>query len=130
MSHENVEIARRACLAAWRRPKPDVDVLNSLAHGDHEMFTVQTLVEGGSGYRGAEGFREWLASWGEMFGEDWAASVEQADASDDGRVLVTGWMKARGSGGGVPVEQRFWVVMRVRDGKVSRSEIYTDTARP
>lgn len=61
-----------------------------------------------------------------MFGEDWEASVVQAEAIDGERVLVTGWMHARGSGGGVPVEQRFWVILTVRDGKVSRSEVYTD----
>ena len=125
MSQENVEIARRACEAAWRRPKPDFDTLNALAHPDHEMFTVQSLVEGG-GYSGAQGFREWLVSWGEMFGEEWESSVEEARAVDDERVLVTGWIKARGSGGGVPVEQRFWVVMTVRSRKVTRSEVYTD----
>jgi ketosteroid isomerase-like protein len=90
------------------------------------MFTVQSLVEGGGGYRGAQGFREWLASWGEMFGEAWESAVEHARAIDDERVLVTGWMKARGMRGGVPVEQRFWVLMRVRDGKLTRSEVYTD----
>jgi hypothetical protein len=47
MSQENVEIVQRACAAAWRRPKPDFDTLNALAHPDHEMFTVQSLVEGG-----------------------------------------------------------------------------------
>ena len=94
MSQENVEIARRACEAASRRPKPDFDTLNALAHPDHEMFTVQSLVEGG-GYKGARGFREWLDSWGEMFGQDWTSSVEQAKAVDDKRVLVTGWIKAR-----------------------------------
>ena len=125
MSQENVEIARRACEAAWRRPEPDFDTLNALAHPDHEMFTVQSLVEGG-GYKGARGFREWLDSWGEMFGQDWTSSVEQAKAVDDERVLVTGWIKARGSRGGVPIEQRFWVVMSVHDGKVARSTVYTD----
>jgi ketosteroid isomerase-like protein len=125
MSQENVEIARRACEAAWRRPKPDFDTLNALAHPDHEMFTVQSLVEGG-GYQGAQGFREWLASWGEMFGEAWESSVEVAKAIDDERVLVTGWSKVRGLGGGVPVEQRFWVLMSLRDGKVARSAVYTD----
>jgi ketosteroid isomerase-like protein len=125
MSAKNVEIARRACEAAWRRPKPDFDTLNALVHADHEMFTVQSLVEGG-GYHGARGFREWLASWGEMFGEAWESSVEQARAIDGERVLVTGWIKARGSRGGVPVEQRFWVVMSLRDGKVTRSAVYTD----
>jgi ketosteroid isomerase-like protein len=129
MSQENAEIARRACVAAWRRPKPDFDALNALAHPDHEMFTIQSLVEGGSGYRGAEGFRRWLTSWNDMFGEDWEASVEEAEPVDDERVFVTGWMNARGSGGGVPVEQRFWLLMNVRDGKVSRSEVYTDRNR-
>ena len=62
MSQENAEIARRACKAAWRRPKSDFDVLNALAHPDHEMFTIQSLVEGGPGYRGAEGFRSGSAA--------------------------------------------------------------------
>jgi ketosteroid isomerase-like protein len=125
MSKENVEIARRACEAAWRRPKPDFDTLNALAHPEHEMFTIQSLVEGGA-YRGAQGFREWLASWNEMFGEDWESSVEQAKAIDAERVLVSGWMRARGRRGGVPVEQKFWVLMSLRDGKVTRSAVYTD----
>jgi ketosteroid isomerase-like protein len=128
MSQENVEIARRACEAAWRRPRPDFDTLNALAHPDHEMFTVQSLVEGG-GYRGAQGFRDWLSSWGETFGEEWEVSVKQARAIDDERVLVTGWMNAHGLRGGVPVEQEFWVVMRVRGGKVTRSAVYTERAQ-
>ena len=125
MSEENVEIARRMCEAAWRRPKPDYETINQLGHPDHEMFTVQSLVEGG-GYRGAQGFREWLASWNGMFGEDWESSVEHAEAVDAERVLVTGHMRARGQLGGVPVEQEFWVVMNIRDGKVIRSAVYTD----
>lgn len=128
MSDENVEIARRICEAAWRRPQPDIETINALGHPDHEMFTIQSLVEGG-GYRGAQGFREWLISWNEMFGEEWQASVEQARATDDEGVLITGWMKARGSHGGVPVEQQFWVAMTVRDGKVVRSEVFTDRAQ-
>jgi ketosteroid isomerase-like protein len=124
-----VEIARRACEAAWRRPKPDFDTLNAVAHPDHEMFTVQSLVEGGGGYRGAPGFRAWLASWNEMFGEDWDATVTMAVPVDDEQVLVTGWMKARGVRGGVPVEQEFWVLMRVHDGKVNRSAVHTDRAQ-
>jgi ketosteroid isomerase-like protein len=35
-------------------------------------------------------------------------------------------MRARGLRGGVPVEQRFWVVMTVRGGKATRSEVYTN----
>jgi ketosteroid isomerase-like protein len=127
MPQENVEIARRACEAAWRRPKPDYDTLNAVAHPDAEMFTVQSLVEGG-GYRGAEGFRRWLSSWREMFGEDWEATVEDAAEVDYDRVLITGRLKVRGLRGGVPVDQRFWAVMDLREGKVSRAQIHTDRA--
>jgi ketosteroid isomerase-like protein len=125
MSQQNREIARRICEAAWRRPQPDYETIGELGHPDHEMFTIQSLVEGG-GYKGAEGFRAWLASWGEMFGEDWVSSVEDVEAIDDERVLVTGWMQARGSRGGVPIKQRFWVVMWIRQGKAIRSEAHTD----
>jgi ketosteroid isomerase-like protein len=125
MSEANEEIARRMCAAAWRRPEPDYETINALGHPDHEMFTIQSLVEGG-GYRGAQGFREWLASWNEMFGEEWESSVEQATAVDEERVLVTGWMRAQGLQGGVPIEQQFWVVMTVRGGKATRSEVHTN----
>ena len=124
---ENVEVARRICEAAWLRPEPDYETIASLGHPDHEMFTIQSLVEGG-GYRGAEGFRRWLASWSEMFGSDWSAKVDEAVAADDERVLLTGWMSAHGRQGGVPVEQRFWVVMWVRKGRATRSEVHTDHA--
>ena len=125
MSAENVETARRVCDAAWRRPKPDYKTLNAHVHPDSEMFTVQSLVEGG-GYVGAAGFREWLKSWSEMFGEDWECWVEDVEGLDENRVLVTGQAKVRGAGGGVPVEQRFWVLTTFRGEKVSRSEIHMD----
>ena len=128
MPHENCEIARRMCEAAWRRPQPDLETLAELGHRDHEMYTIQSLVEGG-GYRGAEGFQRWLESWTEMYGEEWAASVADAEELDDEHVLITGWMEARGSRGGVPVQQRFWVVMWVRGGRAVRSEVHTDRAR-
>jgi ketosteroid isomerase-like protein len=125
MASDNTEIARRACEAAWQRPRPDFDTLNELAHPDHEMFPIQSLVEGGDGYRGAAGFRKWLVSWTEMFGEDWKSTVEDATAVGDEQVLISGLMKARGVGGGVPVEEPFWLVMDVREGKVARSAIFT-----
>lgn len=92
------------------------------------MFTIQSLVEGG-GYRGAEGFRRWLVSWNEMFGEDWECTVEGASDLGDERVLIDGRVKARGVGAGVPIDQRLWVIMSLREGKVSRSEVYTDRDR-
>ena len=78
------------------------------------------------GYRGAQGFRDWLASWTETFGEEWEISFKQARAIDDERVLVTGWTKAQGLRGGVTVEEEFWLIITVRGGKVTRAAVYTD----
>ena len=128
MSQQNVEIARRICDAAWRRPEPDYATIAELGHPDHEMFTIQSLVEGG-GYRGAEGFREWLASWNEMFGENWESTIEEARSVGGERVLLTGRMNARGRHGGAPVRQRFWVVMWVLEGRATRSEVHTEESR-
>jgi hypothetical protein len=97
-SADNVEIARRACEAAWRRPKPDVETLNAVADPGHMMFPIQSL-------------------------------VEDAISAGPDRVLVTGRIKFTGSGGGVPVDQRFWVAMTLRDGKVIRSEVHTERDR-
>ena len=124
MSDQNVDIARRLCEAAWHRPAPDVDTLNELAHPDHELVALQSLLEGG-GYVGAKGFREWLGAWAEMFGEEWECPVNEATAIDDESVLVSARLRARGVTGGVPVEQDIWVTMTVRDGLVTRSAVYT-----
>jgi ketosteroid isomerase-like protein len=128
MSQENVDIARRACEAAWRRPSPDIDTINALAHPDHELVTPESLVEGGS-YRGAKGYRDWLTNFSEIYGESWECKVEQARGIDDEQVLVTCFAKAQGARGGVEVGQRFWIVIRVVEGKIARSVFYTDPAQ-
>jgi ketosteroid isomerase-like protein len=123
MSEENVEIVRRALEAGWRRPKPDFATVNDLFHPDHELLSSTTRAEGGS-QRGAQGFREVLGSLDEAF-ESWEGSVEQVRSIDKERVLVTAVMTALGKRGGVPVKQRFWYVVTVRDGKLTRTEGYT-----
>ena len=80
-------------------------------------------VEGGS-QRGAQGFREVLRSFDEVF-ESWEGSVEQVRSIDKERVLVAAVVTARGKRGGVPVKQRFGYVVTVRDGKLTRTEGYS-----
>ena len=127
MATDNADIARRICEASWRRPDPDIETIMALGDPGHEMFTVQSLVEGG-GYRGIEGFREWLLSWSEMFGEEWECHLEEVRKVDDERVLVTAFIHVQGTGGGVPVDQRVWSLMTIRNGRATRSEVYTDLA--
>ncbi len=123
MSQENVEIVRRAFAAAWVRPKPDFATVNVLFHPDHEFVSSTAKVEGGS-HRGAQGFREFLGSFDEAF-ESWEGSVEQVQSIDKERVLVAAVIAVQGKRGGVPIKQRHWYVVTVRDAKVTRTESYT-----
>ncbi len=123
MSQENVEIVRRAYEAAVRRPTPDFATVNALFHTDHELVTTASQFEGGSA-RGAQGFREWLESFGEAW-ESWDISVEEGRSIGDERVLVVVVFKVVGRHSGVPVEQRVALVVTVRDGKVTRTDSYT-----
>jgi ketosteroid isomerase-like protein len=125
MRNENVEIVRRVCEAAWVRPRPDYETLNELVHPNAEMRTVQSMVEGGS-YQGPKGFQDWLKSFNETFGEDWECHLVNAEAIDGERVLGEGLISVESVRGGVPLEQQFWVMCAVREGKVARSDIYLD----
>ena len=105
MSQENVEIVRRACEAAARRPKPDLATVNALFHSDHELVSATSRFEGGS-LRGARGFRGFLDNWDETW-DSWEASVDQVKRIDDERVLVFALARAMGRRSRVPVERRF-----------------------
>ncbi len=123
MSEENVEVARQAAVAAVRRPKPDFDTVNALYDPDHELVSGISRVEGRT-YRGAQGFREYLIDMRDTFGESWRVSIEGGRSIDDERVLLIVVGKAQGSGSGVPVEQRMGQIHTLRDGKVTRTEVY------
>jgi ketosteroid isomerase-like protein len=123
MSQENVELARRALSAVFRRPTPDFATVNALYHPEHEQISIASRVEGESRLRGARGFREVLDSYSETF-DWWEASAEEVRDIDDERVLFTGVFTALGKRGGVPVEQRFVLLVTVRDGKITRTETF------
>jgi ketosteroid isomerase-like protein len=123
MSREqNVDIARRAYEAALRTPEPDIPALNALFHPDHEFVSLLDPVEGGSS-RGGRGFRDWLRNLNDAF--DVEIRLEDVTALDDERVLAITETVGRGRRSGVPVEERYWSVATVRDGKVARTEVYS-----
>jgi ketosteroid isomerase-like protein len=124
MSQETVELVRRAVAAIFRRPKPDFATVNALYHPEHEQISIASRVEGESGLRGARGFREVLDSYSETF-EWWEASADEVRDIGDDRVLVTAVFTASGKRGGVPVEERFGMVVTVHDGKVTRTETFS-----
>ena len=117
----NVEIARRAAEAASHRPRPDFETINALYHPDHEFLSALSEVEGQS-FRGASGYREWLASIGDALDYKW--TVEELFALDQQRVLVRYHLVGHGKGSGVPFDQDLWSVVTVQDGRVVRTEVH------
>jgi ketosteroid isomerase-like protein len=119
MSRQNVEIARRAFEAAFRRPKPDFAAVNALFDPNHELIAQTSEVEGET-FRGASGFRRYLASVEEVW-DSWAPEIEGVAEVDDDRVLLAVAFKGL-SRAGVPIEQRYATFVTVHDGRVTRTE--------
>lgn len=83
----------------------------------------RSRVEGES-LRGADGFRRFLDSFRESW-KELEGSIEQITSIDHERVLLVGMAVGVGRRGGVPFEQRFAIITTVRDGQVTRTEIYS-----
>jgi uncharacterized protein len=118
MSDENVGVVKQLFLAL----ETD-DFATALQLFDAEVEWSPT--EGT--YHGIEGvgtsFIEWMEPWDEHHIEP-----EEFVQGDD-RVLVTVHLTARGQGSGMEINQRFFQVYTVRDGKIRRMVEYLDRAR-
>ena len=115
---DNVEIARRAYEAATRRPKPDWPTVNALYHPNHELVAVM-----GETHRGADGFRDWMTAMNEA-SESWRMDIQEMTAIDSDRVLVIWEGRIRGRQSHADVSQAGAAILTVRDGQVTRTEIY------
>src|SRR4051794_28974502 len=126
MSQETLELVTRAMRAALARPQPDFVTLNDLYADDHVFVPAGAdMVEGEA--RGAQGFRAWREETQELLGaeHDLQGAV---DVSPD-KVLVVTTTRFTGAGSGFTSEQRFWNVVTVTGGKVSRTEAYTEPVK-
>jgi ketosteroid isomerase-like protein len=123
MSRENVEVVRRAFAALARR---DVDVWVTEWHPECEFIPIFARVEGRA-YHGHDGLRR----FDEEIDADWSLfEVRPEEFRDFGdRVLVLGTWLARGRASGVELDSApaAWV-LELRDGKIVRSETFTDRA--
>ncbi len=121
MSEENVQIVRAAIEAAIRRPEPDFATVNALFHPDHEYVSRLEVLEGGS-RRGAPGYRAWLRDAAETIA--WESRLEEVTPIDEDRCLAITPTRIRGKQSGIAFEERFGALITVRDGKVTRTELY------
>ena len=123
MSRENVELVRRMLDEA----REDPEVLYGLLADDVEWDTGDLRLPGPSTRRGPDGVREFFRDWVGAF-EAWGYEAEELiDAGDATVVQLHQW--GRGKGSGATVENRFWGVWTVRDGKVIRATHHVEKAQ-
>ena len=101
-----------------------VDALLPYLHSDFELVvSPDTALEPGS-YRGGEGLRRYFGSYDEAMGD--VHSVPQHLEGSGERVLADMIFRATGSGSGIEVELRVWLVFTLRDAKILRIEDFPD----
>jgi ketosteroid isomerase-like protein len=118
MSQQNVEIVLSAYEAFAQG-----DLTEVLAHFDPAVvsYTAPPLPDPVEHQR-YEGFLEWVENWTGAF-DEFAIYVE--DHIDLGeRIVLRVVQRATGATSGVPVEQTFWLLHVLRDGKITRIGIH------
>jgi ketosteroid isomerase-like protein len=117
MSQENVEILLRAVAAINAREVPE-DVLAP----DFRIENVSTAVTDRT-YHGAEGARQWMSDFFDVLDEGARHEAEPIAVGDDyvvSKLRIVGV----GSSSGAPVDMRWYGVMWIRNGKLTRAVGY------
>jgi uncharacterized protein len=123
MSQENVALVLR--VFGQGRDNPDVlfDVLDDDVQWDYGVLDIP---DSAGIWHGPAGVREFFRRWVGAF-EDWDFEFGDAIAVGDSVVVrVHQW--GRGKGSGVTVDQEFWQVWTIRNGKVVRFRAYVTEA--
>jgi ketosteroid isomerase-like protein len=115
MSQENIERARRMLEAVGRE---DYDAAMELVHPQIELVPPGAQAP----RKGAGRFRQWMEP--DAFAEQVIQPLDFV-AGEDGRVLSTQHIRARGSGSGIELEITSFTVWGFSDdGLITRVEIY------
>jgi ketosteroid isomerase-like protein len=117
VSEENVEVIRRLYAAV---EGGDLAAALQLFHPDVEWSPTEGTFRGIEGV--GQSFIEWMEPWDEH-----SVELEEAIGGGD-TVLATVHLTARGAQSGMEIDQRFFQVHTVRDGKIARMKEYLDRA--
>ena len=123
MSAQNVEIVRRAYAHTQATGRVHARVIAPDFIWDMSKFPwpEQQL------YEGADGAQAFLDDWTDVW-DDWEFEVEAfADAGD--KVVAIVRQRGRAKATGMTVDMSFAKVWTVRDGKLTRMEMYADPAQ-
>jgi ketosteroid isomerase-like protein len=124
MAQENVEIVRRFLEQAPQNP----DAVWAIFDADVEWKTgALSIPDLPDTLRGPDGVRDFFRRWVGAF-EGWGYEVEELIAARDSvAVRIHQW--GRGKGSGATVDNRFWQVWTMRDGKAVRVTHELERAR-
>ena len=123
MSQGNVEAVRRAIAA---HNAADAAGFLDLWDADCEWFTVTGSQLDATPYLGHDGIRQYLADRAETWAELHFLPDRIEPGADDDVVVAVGFLRGRGRGSSVPVEQRVGLVYRFRGPKVHDCRTYAD----
>ena len=122
MAQDNVDVIESA-FAALR--KGDIDAVLEFFAESAEIVAPESLPWGGT-YEGPEGMRTFLAKALEHYTE-FKAVPEKVLGADDDHVVVVARNSGRMKNGNRHEQQVVWLY-RLRDGRVTGAEVFTDTA--
>jgi ketosteroid isomerase-like protein len=120
MSQANVELVRQFVDATNRR---DADAFVANLSPDVEWEDTLFWTQRARTYRGREGVREWLNEIQEPWESLHLVAEEITDASD-GRLFVEFAITTSGKESGVETQFRFWTVLWIADGRVTRRKSF------
>ena len=106
----------------------DLDAAVFYAHPDFEYLPPREFVEAGffePCYRGAAGFREYVAAWSEVVGVR-IEPVELIDLGD--RVVLLAELPMRAQTSGIPLTEKIATVSVLNNGKASRVQAFLNHA--
>jgi ketosteroid isomerase-like protein len=120
MSRENVEIVRRMYEEAKTRPEALYEFLDDEIEWDTSALNMAGTAEG----RGPDTVRSFFRTWTGAF-EEWNFEADELmDAGDMVIAHIRQW--GRGKTSGVTVQNSFWQVWTLRDGRAIRATHYQE----
>ena len=124
MSRDNIGLVLRATEAVYRRPKPDFETINELFWPDHVLVSAWTTAFGEPEATGASGFRSWFRETERSM--PWTGRIDGCVDLGDDEVLLVATLEVAGATSGIGGELRIWCIHTVREGKIVRTETYTN----
>jgi ketosteroid isomerase-like protein len=110
MSHENVELTRRAFDAFNKR---NLDAYLALMDEDVEVVSRLVAMEGS--FHGHDGICRWWQTLFDVWPDYTAQVVEMRDLGD--LTITAAQMEGHGAGSDIPSQETIWQVARLRRGK-------------